>query len=32
MFAHTKSTEYARSIIVFPSTKFVTTIVIKTTS
>jgi hypothetical protein len=32
MFTHTKSTEYATSILVFPSTKFVITIVIKTTS
>jgi hypothetical protein len=32
MFAHAKSTEYATSIVVFPSTKFVTTTLIKTTS
>jgi hypothetical protein len=29
MSAHTKSIEYATSIVVFPSTEFVTTIIIK---
>jgi hypothetical protein len=32
MYAHTKSTEYATSIVVFPSTEFVTTTIIKTTT
>jgi hypothetical protein len=32
MSAHIKSTEYATSIVGFPSTEFVTTIVIKMTS
>jgi hypothetical protein len=32
MSAHIESTKYATSIVVFPSTEFVTTIVLKTTS